>query len=243
MGFGFFYDFGSFGLKNDFGDKADAQAHSFGGYLAWHRDCDYFMFVGGGGFANYHATRYIEFESPDNTIARTAQGTSQGGQAAFYGEYGRNVQWENADLRPYLGLLYMNVLQKAFQETGAGGLDLSFDDSTINSFRTLLGGQLDFRYSPMANLVWTMRGVWMHEYVNEATAGSRYDGSRRDPGQWLLAYPPNHWPRLVRRRLWRARRVLLQNTFDPLPTTTWLSTPASHSRPVLAVSSSSGSKT
>jgi uncharacterized protein with beta-barrel porin domain len=172
LGYGLLYDFGAFGLTNDLGDKAESQAHSFGGYLTWRRDEDYFIFIGSGGFADYHATRYIEFESLENVVSRTAQGKTHGGQAAFYGEYGLNVQWENANLRPYLGLLYMNVLQKAFQETGAGALNLSFEDSSINSFRTLLGSQLDFRYSPASNYVWSLRGVWMHEYINDATAGT-----------------------------------------------------------------------
>jgi hypothetical protein len=171
-GFGFFYDFGALNLTNDFGDRADSEAHSFGGYLTWHRDFDYFMFVGGGGFADYHATRSIKLENPDNVVARTAHGTSQGGQAAVYGEYGLNVQWENVHLRPYLGLLYMNVLQNAFQETDAGALDLGLDDSSINSFRTLLGTQIDFRCAPTSSLVWSLRGVWMHEYVNDATGGA-----------------------------------------------------------------------
>jgi len=190
VGLGLFYDFGSFDLKSDFGDKANAQAYSFGGYLAWHRDCDYFMFVGGGGFANYGATRYIDFESPENAIATTAQGKACGGQAAFYGEYGRNVQWENAHLRPYLGLLYMTVQQNAFKETGAGTLDLSFQDSTVNSFRTLLGSQFDYRYAPMANLVWSFRSVWMHECINDAAAGPLTAGLSAIPnGGFLLARP------------------------------------------------------
>ena len=46
-----------FDLKNNLADKADAQATSFGSYFTWHRDHDYVLFVAGGGFANYQATR------------------------------------------------------------------------------------------------------------------------------------------------------------------------------------------
>ena len=179
MGFGFFYDFGAFSLTNDFDDKADAQAHSFGGYLTWRRDCDYFMFIGGGGFADYHATRCIELENPDNVIARTAQGTSQGGQAALYGEYGRNIQWENANLRPYVGVLYMNVLQQAFAETGAGAFDLSFDESSINSFRTLLGSQLDFRCARCPGSFGTCAA---HGRTNASMKPRHAPGRRLSPG-------------------------------------------------------------
>jgi hypothetical protein len=70
----------------------------------------------------------------------------------------------------------MNVLQNAFQETGAGALNLNFEESSINSFRTLLGSQLDFRYDPTSHFLWTLRGVWMHEYINDATAGALTTG-------------------------------------------------------------------
>lgn len=187
---GMFYDFGTFDLTNDVDNRADARAHSLGGYLTWHRDFDYLMFVAGGGFADYHASRRIDFASTENVITRTAEGRPQGGQAAFYTEYGLNVPWENVHLRPYVGLLYMNVLQEGFEETGANSLDLRFEQSTVNSLRTLVGSQLDLRFAPIADFVWTVRGVWMHEYIDEATAGTLTTGLAAIPNSgFTLARP------------------------------------------------------
>ena len=71
------------------------------------------------------------------------------------------------------------VLRRALHERPAKCLpgvrgrriDLSFEDSTINSLRTLLGSQLDFRAMWKTNIVWAVRSVWMHECVNDATTG------------------------------------------------------------------------
>jgi uncharacterized protein with beta-barrel porin domain len=190
VGFGFFGDFGSFDLKNDLSERADVEAYSFGGYLSWQSDCDYALFIGGGGFSYCHATRSIESAATGSTMASTAQGATQGGQAAFYGEYGRNIQWDNARLRPYLGALYMTVVQKAFDETGAGPLNLHFDDSTVQSFRTLLGAQLDLRYQPMSRFIWSVRGAWMHEYVSDDQAEALSGGLAAIPDSGFALLRP-----------------------------------------------------
>jgi outer membrane autotransporter protein len=189
--FGLFYDFGVLALDHDLGDEASVQTHSWGGYVSWHRDADYFLFLGGGGFANYHSTRHIRFGNGHNSIDRRAESDHMDGQAAFYGEYGRNLWWENARLRPYLGLLYMTVGQGEFQESGADSLDLLIEDSPIDSFRTLLGGQFDFRFCSLANLVWTLHGVWMHEYVSEATRGEMTAQLVSIPGQVFVVSGPD----------------------------------------------------
>jgi uncharacterized protein with beta-barrel porin domain len=191
FGFGFFYDFGAFGMKNDYDDLADGNGHSFGGYAGWHRDNDYFMFLGGGGFAGYNATRNINFQSPEDIVARTAHGSPTGSLAAFYGEYGRLIRWENAQLRPYFGLLYMNVLQNAFTEYGADALNLTFDESMTNSVRTLFGSQLDLRHPNAPNAIWTFRTQWMHECINNATTGSLTGGLVGIPNGTFTLTRPN----------------------------------------------------
>lgn len=135
------------------------------------RDWDYLLFAGGGGFADYHVTRQIHLANGHNVISRRAKGDHRGGQAAFYGEYGRRGCIGNVSINPYLGLLYMNVTQNAFLETGADALDLAFEKASIDSFRTLLGGQLDFRLHEEAVLLWSVHAVWMHEYLGQATRG------------------------------------------------------------------------
>lgn len=172
FGFGVFYDFGALNMQDGLGDQANALAHSWGGYMAWHRDYDYFLFVGGGGFSNGYVTRYIDLVNPDNAISVRAQGAPNGGQAAFYGEYGGNFEWQNVQFRPYLGLLYMTVRQNTFQESGAGVLDLDFENAAIDSVRTLLGSELEFRFASAASLVFTLQGAWVHEYVDETAAAT-----------------------------------------------------------------------
>jgi uncharacterized protein with beta-barrel porin domain len=191
FGFGFFYDFGAFGMKNDYDDLADGNGHSFGGYTAWHRDNDYFMFMGGGGLAGYHGMRNINIQSLENTVARTAHGSPTGSLAAFYGEYGRLLRWENAQLRPYFGLLYMNVLQNAFTEYGADSLNLTFEESITSSVRTLFGSQLDFRHPNAPNAIWTLRAQWMHECINNATTGTLTGGLVGMPGDTFSLTQPN----------------------------------------------------
>jgi hypothetical protein len=87
--------------------------------------------------------------------------------------------------------MYMNVLQGDFEENGAGALDLRFNQSVTSSFRTLLGGQFDFRRATMPNLIWSLRSVWMHECINEATTGTLVGGLAAIPGSSFLLARPN----------------------------------------------------
>lgn len=191
VGMGLFYDFGSFNLKNDLTDSANAYAHSFGGYLTWHREDDYFIGAAGAGLSGCNATRHIHLVNPDNEIFRTANGTLTGSQATFYAEYGRNIRWEYAVLRPYLGLMYMNFVQGAFDETGAGSLNLRLDKSSVNSLRTMMGGQLDLLRPRMSKVVWSFHGVWMHECSNEATSGDITAGLAAFPSDTFMLSRPS----------------------------------------------------
>ena len=51
-------------------------------------------------------------------------------------------------------------------------LDLDFENAAIDSVRTLLGSEVEFRFAPAASLVWTLQGAWVHEYVDETAAAT-----------------------------------------------------------------------
>ena len=116
--------------------------------------------------------------SPATSISATRTTSSPGGQGQSAGRAGgllrrvrRQLPGREHPPAAVPGTALHDRRPECLPGVGGRALNLSFEDSAINSFRSLFGSQLDFRASSTANLLWTLYGAWMHEYDSEATAG------------------------------------------------------------------------
>ena len=165
--FGTFYQYGGIDYDGDKNGQATINSHDFGGYFTLHGPTDYLLFIAGGGFSNYDVKRTLNFGNDINWINRTAGGDHQGGQATVYAEYGLHFEGPLSGICPYVGLMYMNVTQSAFTETGANGANLALEENRLNSLRTLLGTAWD---KPLfSSPSWTVnaRALWVHELLRQ----------------------------------------------------------------------------
>ena len=207
LGFGFFYDFGEFGMTNDFNDRADAQAHSFGGYLTWHRNVNYFMLVAGGGFADCHATRTIELDNPDNVVARAAQGRRRAARRPSTASTGSICNGKTSTCDRTSACSTWTSCKRPSKKRGP---EHSICMSAI-------------RPSAASGRCWAVNSIFAAPQRRVSSGRCAAYGctstsaTPRGAPSWqvsrrlnhrLLACPPNDWQRLVHRRLRRARRVL-----------------------------------
>lgn len=168
--FGTFYQYGGIDYSGDKNGSAAINSHDFGGYFTLHDTTRYFLFLAGGGFSGYDVKRTLDFGNDINWIHRTAHGDHDGGQATVYAEYGLQLDGFFSGLWPYVGLMYMNVSQSAFTETGANGANLALEENHLNSLRTLLGAAWD---KPLfGNPAWALnaRALWVHELLKRTRA-------------------------------------------------------------------------
>jgi len=112
------------------------------------------------------ADRDIAFASP-STLARTTDsdfdGTDLGGRV---GAALRLVDVAGVTVQPFASLTYTHLQQDAFDESGAGSLDLSAEEEEIDSVVSRLGA----RFNAVVQLddgVWLepeLRAAWTHEF-------------------------------------------------------------------------------
>lgn len=110
---------------------------------------------------NYNTTRQIDFGS----IARAATGDSHGTQWAHYTEAGLSLGGAGMMLQPFTGLQYIYLDQRGASETGAGSLDLTTGNQTINSVRGSAGARL-YRQTTLFGIPFipSASGRYQHEW-------------------------------------------------------------------------------
>ena len=165
--YGVFYQYGGIDYDGNKNGTATINSHDFGGYFTVHDPTNYLLLIAGGGFSAYDVKRTLNFGNDINWINRTAHGDHDGGQATFYAEYGLHLEGHLSGLCPYVGLMYMNVTQAAFTETGAKGASLAIEENHLNSLRSLLGAAWDKPF--LGNPAWTVnaRALWVHELLKQ----------------------------------------------------------------------------
>ncbi len=121
-------------------DSSSAQisAYQVGLYELHRRDNLYLSNVDAFGNNSYNVSRPLTI----GNIQQTASASSSGNQWAHYTEGGMNFDFDELRLQPFLGLQYLYLDQKGYNESGAGSLDLMTSSQIINSVRTGFGGRL-----------------------------------------------------------------------------------------------------
>ena len=165
--FGTFYQYGGIDYDGDMNGTATINSHDFGGYFTVHDPTNYLIFIAGGGFSTYDVKRSLNFGNDINWINRTAQGKHNGGQATLYAEYGLHFNGCLSGLNPYVGLLYMDITQNAFTETGATAANLVLEENHLASLRSLLGATWDKPLFGNPTLKVTTRLLWVHELLRQ----------------------------------------------------------------------------
>jgi uncharacterized protein with beta-barrel porin domain len=181
LSFGLFYDYDGLSLTDAFNNQGGAAVHEFGGFTSFHPEVGYLLVAAGGGLGTYEVTRTLALENPLNRLTRQFNGDHSGSEWGVYGELGTSFGTTRRALRPFLGLMYSGLRQNAFTETGGGVANLSVDPSTTDALRVLLGAQLDLTLPLPIDTVWTLRGTWMHETLDD-TCGLSTAGFSQIPG-------------------------------------------------------------
>lgn len=111
--------------------------------------------------SDYDVTRPLNF----GNIQQTATGTSSGNQYAHYTEAGATFDFDDVRLQPFLGLQYMYLNQKGFNESGGGTFNLSNDGQTISSLRNTFGARIS-RETMIRNtlVIPTLAARYQHEW-------------------------------------------------------------------------------
>jgi outer membrane autotransporter protein len=130
-------------------------------------------------YNTYNSTRNISFA----TINRRAQGDTDGHQATATLGAGYDFKVGRWTFQPEVGtqLTYLSV--DPYAETGAGALNLRFQQQDAYSLRTHVGGAIRYEAKVFKTLVVPeLRGAWHHEFLdnsrgvnigfNEAALGS-----------------------------------------------------------------------
>ena len=127
----------SVGNRQD-GSSAQINAYQVGLYELHRQDNLYLSNIDAIGYNSYNVSRPLTI----GNIQQTASGSSSGNQWAHYTEGGMNFDFDELRLQPFLGLQYMYLDQRGYNESGAGSLDLITSGQIINSVRSNFGARL-----------------------------------------------------------------------------------------------------
>jgi len=177
-------------------------------------DSFYLEGTAGYGYLDYDSSRRIVINSNTGaaSVNRTAEADFDGHQVMATGGLGYQFSLEGFDITPYARGSYSRLWVGAYQESGAWGLDLAFDDQTIDSLTSDLGLQVSKAVSTdFGILLPTIWGDWIHEFLNDnggstisykhdPTGLSAFTASTDDPdrdyfqvGVGLVAALPGGW--------------------------------------------------
>jgi len=111
---------------------------------------------------DYSSNRSINFGTP-----LTASGSSTGNQWSHYTELGKTFNFDELQLQPFAGVQYIYLNQKGFTESGAGTLDMTTSDQTINSVRSSFGARVNAQSVVGDTLIVpTIAARYQHEWGN-----------------------------------------------------------------------------
>jgi outer membrane autotransporter protein/CSLREA domain-containing protein len=118
------------------------------------------------GWSRMSAERGIDF-APPSTLSRSADSEFDGIDLGGHVEAALNLfELGGVSVQPLAAFTYAHLQQDAFDESGAGSLDLSADRATIDSAVSGLGARLHARIQ-LDEATWLrpeLRARWLHEF-------------------------------------------------------------------------------
>ncbi len=145
----------------------DNQSIKFGIYGVGHKDGWLASGYIGGAEDLYTTTRDVTFGS----LSRSANASPKGEEFNSRWGLSRDYKTAWATFRPAVAVEYDRVMVHAFEESGAGALDLNVGSQTNESARSEIGGRVTREYKA-SNKLWVpyVSAAWQHEYLNQGTA-------------------------------------------------------------------------
>ncbi len=169
---GLFAAYGHMNLRVNGGQQQiESDAMQFGSYLLREDDTFYTLMSTSMGFNNYDSERRVQGQQADADY--------HGWQANAWLEQGLKISQGKSTWKPFVALQYIYVNQDDFNETGAGILNLSVDETHSHALRGMLGTSWETCYVNSKGRVVTPRlhAMWLHEFLDtETTLNSVFSG-------------------------------------------------------------------
>lgn len=165
---------GGYGATDiDFDDNAggiDTDTFSVSGYTLWNpMDELGVSALVSYGMVDYDTKRNLVFTDPNGSVNRTAKGDTDAYQLELSGSAYYDFTYESLTYGPTLRVTYFHTDVDGYTESGAQGLDLTFDDFDADSFQTALGGAVSHAISADFGVVVLQgRAEWIHEFMDDA---------------------------------------------------------------------------
>lgn len=152
------------------GGELDIDSWNAAAYLTYFRDERFYLdALATYGSNDYDSTRRIVFGEGAGAVDRTGRGETDGTQWSFGFGTGWDFNRGGFTFGPHLGSYYYDVEVDAFNETGAGGLDVAIDDQSTQSFTVNAGGHLSYAWlTDWGVLVPNLKVDWVHEFENNS---------------------------------------------------------------------------
>lgn len=182
--------------------RLDSKSLTASLYGSWYLGDWYLDFIGSFGKMDYDSTRHLTFTSSvvtsNGMVDRTALGSTSGRQAGAGLTGGYDWHWRGLLAGPAVTLNYTHLDIDGFDESGASGLDLSFDDQTAESVTLRAGGHVSYAINTRFCVILPhIQAAAVHEFAGTAQAlnvrfaadaGSGFtiltDGPDRDYFNW-----------------------------------------------------------
>jgi outer membrane lipase/esterase len=119
---------------------------------------------------------------------RTMKGDTDSETLAAGASIGTYFDFGGTTLYTDFGLSYLDIDIDSYEEldpTTNGGLNLGFQNQSIDSFQSILGAELTHAFSTSVGVVVPyLRGEWRHEFENESETIKTYYAAYRDTESW-----------------------------------------------------------
>ena len=155
---------------DDNGGKMDADTLSVGVYSLWSvTDA-----IGLSGYLNYGSVDYdsernLVYSDFNGDVNRTAQGGTDAYQFEATGNVWYNMSSGSWSYGPTGWISYFYTDIDGFEESGAQGLNMRYDDQDADSLQTALGGDVSYTISTEKGIaVLYSRAHWIHEFLNDS---------------------------------------------------------------------------
>jgi outer membrane autotransporter protein len=153
------------------------------------------------GDAGYDTTRHIVYEESGVTLDRTALGNASGTTLSGGLSLGYDFSVNAFTISPALGYFYSDAKVDPFSESGAGGLNLTYDTQNYSSSSANVSLAINYAWNTRwLVLLPHVRGEYRHEFNKDVEAfGVRFandptNGSGNPtPGVVTSADVPDHW--------------------------------------------------
>ena len=147
------------------GSKLNNQSYTPGVYLGFHKSHFYVDALGSYTYNAYSMHRNITFTNPQST-ASSSPHSNQYDASAMLG-YNFHVR-RGLKLGPAVGVGYTHINVAGYQESGSPA-DLMVQSMSVDSLRMLVGGRLNYGWSPrptMTPINFSVNAFWQHEFLD-----------------------------------------------------------------------------